>query len=43
MMGPKAKVETPYHDNDLILTPLIPPQKWLALNLKLPGTSHGQF
>jgi hypothetical protein len=25
-MGVEAKVETPYHDNDLILTPIISPQ-----------------
>jgi hypothetical protein len=31
------KVETPYHDNDLILTPIIYITiKWLAVNLKLP-------
>jgi hypothetical protein len=27
--GPASKVETPYHDNDLILTPIISPQsRW---------------
>ena len=31
------KVETPIHDNDLILTPTIAPQ-WLTMNLKLPRT-----
>jgi hypothetical protein len=39
----KRKVETPYHDDDLILTPIISPQKWVAANLKLPETSHGWF
>ena len=38
-----AKVETPIHDNDLIRTPIIAPQKWLTMNLKLPRTSHGWF
>jgi hypothetical protein len=37
------KVETPYHDNDLILTPIISPQKWLTMNLKLYGTSYERF
>ena len=37
------KVETPYHENDLILTPKLSPQKWLTVNMKLPGTSHGRF
>jgi hypothetical protein len=34
----RTKVETPYHDNDLILTPIT---KWLVVNMELPGTSHG--
>ena len=37
------KVETPYHDNDLILTPYNITTKWLIVNLKLPETSHGRF
>jgi hypothetical protein len=37
------KVDTPYHDNDLNLDSYNITTKWLAVNLKLPGTSHGQF
>jgi hypothetical protein len=37
------KVETPYHDNDMILTLIIITTKWLAVSLKLSGTSHGWF
>ena len=39
----ELKVETPYHDNDLILTPIYITTKWMAVNLKLPGISHGRF
>jgi hypothetical protein len=39
----RVKVETPYHDNDLIMTPIISPQSGLTTNVKLPGTSHGGF
>ena len=37
------KVETPNHDNDLIMTPILSPQSDWSVNLKLPGTSHGRF
>ena len=36
------KVETPCHDNDLIMISNIT-TKWLKVNMKLSGISHGQF
>ena len=41
-----TKVETPYHDNDLILTPIISPQSgwqwtWSCLELHMGGFRNG--
>jgi hypothetical protein len=38
-----CKVETPYHDNDLIPTPINITTKWLTVNLKMPELHMGGF
>ena len=42
-MADQSKVETPYHDNDLLPTPIIPPQSCWQWTWSCPELHMGGF